>query len=336
MIINLQIIRAFAAIIVVVFHIAGNGPENIQGTFVHDVFYNWGAAGVDLFFVLSGFIMVYTQDQKERRARKFLVGRIIRIVPLYWFVSVAWCTVLVASSPYFAANSFDFWHILASLTFVSQLLGYGDPFIVPGWTLEYEALFYIVFACSLLFFKNTYFLILLSAIALISITPISSPIVIEFAFGMIAAKAYKFSLVRSCALPILLIGLLAFFWGAIFEINSDSENFYRSWHRVIVWGVPSFLIILVAPSITQLKWSVLRFLGDASYSIYLCHPIGIFLYKRIFDRIPQLAEFHLLPTFLCFAFSVTLGCFCYILFEKPVTRKLKEWDHQQSLQRIAG
>lgn len=137
MIYNLQYLRAFAAIIVVIFHITINDSisENIDTTLVYGFFSNWGASGVDLFFVLSGFIMVFIQDQKHRSASDFILGRIVRVVPLYWFVTIGWCLLVYITSPYFRENLFSFEKIISSLVFAAQVMGYNYPFIVPGWTL---------------------------------------------------------------------------------------------------------------------------------------------------------------------------------------------------------
>lgn len=320
MILNLQYVRAFAAIIVVMFHITVNDPGGIAGSAVYTFFNNWGAAGVDLFFVLSGFIMVYVQDRAHRGARDFLTERVIRIVPLYWFVTLGWCAILLVGSAQFRSTYFDPMQVLTSLGFVSHPAGYTFPFIVPGWTLEYEALFYLIFAASLLAFRERYFLPLLVAVALASLPGATTPILLEFTFGMVAAKIYNRPAIRRAAPALFILGATAFVWTAFGETATVDSN-DRGWMRVLYWGLPGLLIITALAGLKQVKAPIALFLGNASYSIYLCHPVGIKIYKGVIERVPVIDG--LASTLLCLMLNIALGCACYVIFEKPVTRALK-------------
>jgi exopolysaccharide production protein ExoZ len=133
---SIQFLRAIAALLVLLFHLS-------DGRIVT------GASGVDIFFVISGFIMG-TVGVGER-PRDFIVKRAARIVPLYWLITMAMC--IGALLGVFSRFSYDIESLVKSLLFIPYYDASGHiwPLVVPGWTLNLEALFYILFAGGLLF-----------------------------------------------------------------------------------------------------------------------------------------------------------------------------------------
>src|SRR5262245_21275262 len=134
---SIQILRAAAALGVVLAHIF---PSAVIGT-----------AGVDLFFVISGFIMVYASDRLfERRdaPRIFFLRRLARIVPLYWAVTAVLVAYPLLAGVDLAAVSLSPGVILGSFLFfpVPRPDGSLLPVHFLGWTLDYEMFFYVVFA----------------------------------------------------------------------------------------------------------------------------------------------------------------------------------------------
>src|ERR1019366_7660876 len=110
---------------------------------VHVGFTNqlWGQQGVDVFFVISGFIMMQV-SRRETRPLAFLRARAIRIIPLYWLVTLAWAMLHHATS----------WRdLLLSLAFVPHLApaGQESPVLMQGWTLVYDVSFYACFGAAL-------------------------------------------------------------------------------------------------------------------------------------------------------------------------------------------
>ena len=148
MISNIQILRAIAAILVVAFHtVLAAKSYNLPTEFFYKVDI-WGAAGVDIFFIISGFIMVYIQINKKKKPLDFLKDRIERIVPLYWFLTLFIAALLIVFPQAFRELSLSANHLINSLFFINYFNGDDHPLLYVGWTLEYEMLFYIVYYLS--------------------------------------------------------------------------------------------------------------------------------------------------------------------------------------------
>src|SRR5580658_5421280 len=138
---SIQALRALAATAVVAYHALqwGSGGFDV------------GRAGVDVFFVISGFIMWRVTSGRDVTPGAFLWRRVTRVAPLYWLTTLA---VLAAALvwPGFLPEVRPGWrHLALSLAFIPHLDPRGLPFptLPPGWTLDYEALFYLTFAAAL-------------------------------------------------------------------------------------------------------------------------------------------------------------------------------------------
>src|SRR5438876_1283510 len=147
---GIQILRAVAALLVVFHHALEESRAAIPGPKSPDWLTTFGAAGVDIFFVISGFIMLYVSfpaGGPPASPQSFLFSRITRIYPLYWIclaTIIALKSVVRSSSLPGDPNVF-----LGSI-----LLLPGDYMILgPAWTLVYEMYFYIIFAATLIFGK---------------------------------------------------------------------------------------------------------------------------------------------------------------------------------------
>jgi exopolysaccharide production protein ExoZ len=148
----LQLLRAVAATGVVISHVRYDFlhhfglPDGLPG------FINAGAAGVDLFFVISGFVMVYSSETlfgRDRAATIFLVRRVARIVPLYWLMSALMIAYVAARG--FAASDASPTQAVLSFLFIPYPRPSGEmsPVYGVGWTLNYEMFFYAVLALCL-------------------------------------------------------------------------------------------------------------------------------------------------------------------------------------------
>src|SRR3954468_12024457 len=147
MLVHIQILRFAAALAVVVFHVLGAAPEGFkvsENAVSHALSY--GGRGVDLFFVISGFIIFYATRRGDQTPAEFLRRRVERIVPLYFFVIFA-VTALAATLPaiFGAPDWYTPRHILKSLAFIAFTDG-EMPVVYVGWSLEYEMYFYLVAA----------------------------------------------------------------------------------------------------------------------------------------------------------------------------------------------
>lgn len=147
--ISIQVLRGFAAMMVVAYHAIDMANERFA--------LGWrfgaaGEAGVDVFFVISGFVMIVAaQKTGAQDAHRFLLKRFIRIYPLYWF----WTTVklvLLLTIPAAAVSAvLDPAHLAASYALLPWTNADGKiyPFLVVGWTLSYEIFFYLCMAAAL-------------------------------------------------------------------------------------------------------------------------------------------------------------------------------------------
>jgi len=326
-IVAIQALRAIAAIAVALCHFSqvslilhGHTNDPIPG-------FQLGA-GVDLFFVISGFIMVYSSEPlfaASGGARTFFARRIARIVPLYWI------TTLIAI-PLFA-QPYRWSEVACSILFIPCARASGEiaPLNGVGWTLNYEMFFYVLFACVLVWPRRVAAPALCVALAAIPLFGVlltlqaaalrfwSQPIVIEFALGVLIATLYRSGVslgwMHRCALAL----------AAIATIALASPVYPLSWHRPLYWGVPAAALVAAAVLGRDLGEGffagIARRLGDASYSIYLIHPLvgGAFIWLWTWSPHPNHER-----ALLTIAFLVTLGLSLggYHLFERPATRRL--------------
>src|SRR5262249_39672775 len=130
---SLQALRAVAALSVVLYHID---------------FIGRGAFGVDIFFVLSGFIICHVTAADRQH---FLLKRLIRIVPLYWARTLVVCALALAAPRLLQTTSDSWMGLLKSLFFIpyEKESGRVYPVLFLGWTLNYEMFFYVVFSIAL-------------------------------------------------------------------------------------------------------------------------------------------------------------------------------------------
>lgn len=144
----IQYLRALAALMVVFHHSLIQMPwlaRYCQSSI--------GSHGVDLFFVISGFVMVLTTHGKGVTRTEFMRRRIVRVVPLYWALTLFTVLCVLVAPGLFRTTSIEPWHVIQSLLFIPHLSPSFPnefwPVMVPGWTLIYEMFFYACFALTL-------------------------------------------------------------------------------------------------------------------------------------------------------------------------------------------
>jgi peptidoglycan/LPS O-acetylase OafA/YrhL len=333
---TIQSLRAIAALMVVLYHAleVWGGRIDADAPFV-----DWenGAAGVDIFFVVSGFVMIVASRRLVDAPMgwlTFLRHRVARIVPLYWLLTsvklaavlaLPWLAVRTSLDPVYITGSYLF---LPVIDHVQKF----RPLIPMGWTLTYEMLFYLFFAAALAIRTDVLRVIVpgLGAIALLGLmrdaswpawTVLFSTIVLEFIFGVLLAKwtlqGGRLSPTLACAT--LVVGVVA-----ILGLPMVSENW-----RVVTWGVPALAIVAGAVSLERTlagripHW--LLSLGDASYSIYLSHGFVIPVMVLIAGRmLPDNEAMQLLTMTLCLLGSAALGWVLHGLVEQPMLRAMRD------------
>jgi exopolysaccharide production protein ExoZ len=329
---SIQYLRALAAL-VVVFHHARNP---IAGLYDPLQGFGFGQAGVDIFFVISGFIM-YTAARDEN-VTDFLRRRIIRVVPLYW----------IASSLLLIKNSFNkglikpaLLDFMRSVFFIPHYSYYNPsqiwPYLTQGWTLNFEMFFYVIFSIGL--YKKRLVPIISLIILLLVTTGLfvnshsalyltyTDPILLEFLAGIFIAKYCERTLPRfwSFLLPVgfLAIGLRDFIHGP----------------RVLLWGIPAAMMVIGALTLERNnmlpRLKILQVLGDASYSIYLFQVFALSLSSIIVSRFPIQGPAQLLLVILSVILvSILIGMAANYFLERPITRYLS--GRRQVIPRLVG
>lgn len=280
-ILSIQYLRAAAALMVVFFHADGMAQEyfSFQGL-------PFGAAGVDIFFVISGFIMWITTGSERTTPASFAVNRIIRIVPLYWAMTLllygGW---LIFRDPATVPSLGNLVRSLLFIPFVSPRTGEIQPLLIAGWTLNFEMFFYAVFALALFFARRhraLFVCAVLSALvaSALFVTPsgpaaltYTSPLLIEFMIGCLLGIVYER---RALPRPSVAAFLLALGCGLLLTSSMlPAANITAA--RFFHWGLPAFLVVTGALGLEPMlkDWRLPRLLGDASYSIYLTHGVAL-------------------------------------------------------------
>ena len=311
---NIQVLRAFAALNVVLFHIIGISRVNLQPPAHFQFLSGWGENGVDIFFVISGFVMVHAHAGKEISPLQFMKLRIHRIVPIYWIFTLLLFALflLLPNMARIAAPTIG--HLAASLSFLSMAVLGKPPVLYVGWTLEYEMLFYILFALSLVL-KSANMRLLFQAVAILVLTLLGhvDPIIVEFVLGMLAARLYMQQRFRPYAATIAAVGVALLCASILYKFEGG---------RLIKWGIPSLLIVFGAASARQLRSRVLGYLGNASYSIYLVQVLAIPAFYRMSSRYLGFVQNDLLAV-MALVFAAAVGCAFHQYMERPIGAWLK-------------
>jgi exopolysaccharide production protein ExoZ len=324
-IVSVQALRAVAAMAVVLCHF-----DEIRAWLAGLKTYPLDqlSSGVDLFFVISGFVMVYaSQDLFEAEGGwfTFFTRRVARIAPPYWIV-------MVVAVPLMSLPS-DMGSILGSYLFFPYRANGGNvaPVYGVGWTLNFEMYFYALFA-ALIFLRRSIAVpalcALLMAIVLLgwwfkpTLAPLqfwSDPIILEFAFGMMLALLY----ISGARLPILLRIFLVVA-GVALIVLSD-QRMPPSGYRVVQWGIPAAMIFAGTVLGKDIDFGRLttpvKMLGNASYALYLTHPLMtavVYLgWPMGLNRYPKLVFLFAIVAVQLISIAI------YYLFEKRSSRFLQ-------------
>ena len=313
MINNLQLLRAFAAINVVYLHVLLGSQSYDKPTSIFPYVGHWGANGVDIFFVISGFVMIYTQTVNPKTTFNFYKSRILRIVPIYWLITSFIIIIYFLFSGLFKSFTIDIKSSVSSFLFISQLLNNSYPIINLGWTLEWEMLFYLIFGIALYFktLNKIIFFIFFTMIIIFLIT--KKLFFFEFFLGVIIGYYYnKFNKVdNNLALIFLITGILTL----LMSINPNSK--ILNFDRFIIWGLPSAFIVFGAIYFKQIKNKFLLYLGDASYSIYLVQILTIPGFYKLITYLDVKISNNFL-SIICLISSVAFGCIFHTYIEKKI------------------
>ncbi|WP_161564115.1 acyltransferase family protein [Cupriavidus lacunae] len=336
---GIQSLRGVAALLVVCFHAALLVQRNGWTVHLAHLLDYWGRIGVDIFFVISGFVMVVIAGDRPRGmsvACNFMRDRIIRIAPVYWVLTGLMTLALAAAPSVFNTARFDWVITLASCLFIPTLdraAGITYPILYVGWTLSYEMLFYLVFSAMLLLRREVRIpgLILIFGTAVIAglamrqqgfLAFLTDPITMEFVFGCIIGQIYQKAPPVSKRAGLVVLSL-----GGALAAASIRENIDLQW-RALAWGLPAALIVDGAALMERsgsTHWpKLLRVLGDSSYSLYLTHIFVLPLIGRVLTKLDSARIVYGDMIWIgVISIAVLFGHIFYLKFEAPVTRYLR-------------
>lgn len=329
---GLQVLRAVAALAVVLYHATVFVAARMH---VPAPMWHCGANGVDLFFVLSGFVILFSTQRLEAVPggwKIFAAGRLTRIVPLYWMATLLKIVLLQVNAGANLTTDLSAVSIAKALLFLPARNGLGDiqPVLNVGWTLNLEMFFYALVTLALLFRRNLYWFVGVPLVVLSVIGSLREPggaagtlyvqsLMIEFLFGMGIMRAIQRGrmLAPRMAWACIVAGLIALF---VFLPPTPP----REWHSGWVQGIPAALVVYGIASLEGRLRRIpawLLFLGDASYAIYLFHGMVGQLSPVVLARLgvpsPTLSVLGTL------GLSLGTGCLVYRFVDLPTMRWFK-------------
>ncbi|MCV3212690.1 acyltransferase [Plectonema radiosum NIES-515] len=339
----LQVFRGLAAIMVILAHCDLIFNQNLQKDFFGKIF-NFGGSGVDFFFVLSGFIILYIHQSdigNRSKLKSFFIKRFTRIYPIYWVV----LTLKLSASLFFAYDADtgkrNILEILkAFILFPQSREILSSSFLGVSWTLTFEIFFYIIFGLLIglkpkLSFSIVSIWLLLTFTHFIGIFNLPKDGLmlnfifnehnLEFFLGCVAAYIVSKHKIPQ-EMTLICLGAFLYTLGAI--------NYYYKVVEispVISFGIPSMLLVVGSTSLEMRKHvhvnEVLIYIGNASYSIYLMHGFAINnITKFILKVAPGITQNSLILNILGImigGMGLIFGCAVYSYIEKPLISTLK-------------
>ncbi|WP_025821372.1 acyltransferase family protein [Shewanella marina] len=318
---SIQLLRILSALLVVIYHACNK--VGLEGVF------KFGQMGVDIFFIISGFVIYISSCKKVYSPIKFLRNRFFRIYPIYWlFTFIAFIAYIIYPS---LVNSGRETSILNSIF----LLPSDKPYLINNaWTLVYEMFFYFIFSLFITL-KNKYRVIGTSIVIVLLLSVryffpnlssnlyfyfYSDYILLEFLFGVMFAYFYVTLNINKWVFTVLAL-VLSFFYIYIYSLSET--------HRLFYYGIPSFIIFYIVVSLegyilkSNIK-NIVDALGNCSYVLYLLHPFILVLVYKLFQKHYILSDIGLIIVMLISSLFVSMFVHQYI--EKRITKYIRKYS----------
>lgn len=344
---SIQILRAIAALSVVYVHCTTAGDYNFLTT---------GSFGVDIFFIISGFIIAYVI---EKDSSQFLLKRIFRIYPMYIIATIMMIFTVLIFPTLIKSTTISFSGFIKSILFIPGIENRGYPILGQGWTLRFEMFFYLLMFICILIVRNKKYASLICAgfiFLFIGIASILKPInyfinyfcndiILEFACGVLLFKCNKYIIKRQFKINrfakisiCIFVAVICYGFMVFIDIKSISVSKFRS----LYYGIPSLLMVIAILMLeinikdTKLTRIIIE-IGEASYVMYLFHyHIVIFFSRAIFNKTIGANSIFLIElTKIIIAFSVTIiiSVIAYEFVDKPIQIYLRGVLKRQGLKK---
>jgi len=289
--ISVHHLRGLAAMAVVLFHasgfISGYGTQGLPTDLVR-----FCEAGVDVFFVISGFILTIAA-QKPISSFHFMMGRFARVGVPYWTILLILAAATIAVPSAFRSFSWQGSDLLLSLAFIPSIEVEGAifPILQPGWTLSLEMVFYLLLAAglSLSLTAGLRSLAICAALAGLAATGLildlppgdgvlwffTQTMLLEFCFGIAVAHIYLRwpEIGKPASLMLIALGL-----GGLAVAVAYPPEFFAPM-RTVAFGIPATFLVAGAVFLERaggcFESRILMFLGTVSYSLYLTHILAL-------------------------------------------------------------
>ncbi|MGJ7548719.1 acyltransferase family protein [Pseudomonas alloputida] len=304
-----------------------------------------GDFGVDIFFVISGFVMWVTTEAGNKSIFRFWLSRFLRVAPLYWLFTLALVAAVVyMPSLFFNTRGVDLAFLAKSLLFIPALnpdVGDITPVYTVGWTLVYEMFFYALFGLTLWVARPALRVVMIALVlcslvlsgvllkpeGAVAIT-YTNPIILEFLFGVLVGYKRHYLLGLGKVMTTALISVSI---AALLLADAGAVP------RVLSYGVPALLLVCGVISLEKyLRAKVSKaalLLGEASYSMYLSHPMTQRVWYVLFVALfGQVASKELAIVYAVGALAVGLlgGVMCYVVVEKSLLKFAKAMTGNKS------
>ena len=327
---GIQYLRGLAALMVVVFHMSYQ-LSRIYPLYQVDTL----ASGVDIFFVISGFVMIYSTNGGSRFSPSaFMLNRVVRIAPLYWAATFLTIFAIIFAPGLVKTAKLAFPHALLSLLFIAVPNPVGlhiSPLVVVGWTLNLEMFFYLIFAGAIALGRRsssrvgTYVLTALCALAIagliLRVQGVAgfyvNPLLLEFAYGIVLAMVYRRS-PRVWPRWAAWLGLAVIL---VLVLPPEGDTTFRCFR----YGLPATLLVMLATYVNLPRWRLPHRLGDISYSLYISHFFTLSAFAQIWRKLPKghvetnIISFYAVGT-VC---AVIVAYCCWRWVETPLTALAK-------------
>lgn len=335
---SLQLLRAMAALMVVVNHLWGVAETNFSLIIGLDFI---GGFGVDMFFILSGFIMCHTIKEGSAfnigGAIGFLSRRIERIYPIFIIVLIPFLVKYVISD-----ENINYSIIIGNILLLPSFNNSNDyhMLVPPSWTLVYEMLFYVILSAWMIVSKNKKNLIIMSSsfiVVMVFLTNtlslkgerfgwvnlnymVGDTLMINFVIGCLFSLAFNRTneAARRLSISLITTSALILFFMALGMVLAG-----KGVPRLFSFGACSFCIFVLFITMRRCSgkiYNLFVYVGNASYSIYLTHVFFISINKELALRYDINKD---LLGFASSVLSVVCGCLFYTLVEKNITLILK-------------